>query len=180
MSAGAAPCRPHAAVYDAGPYKVLKRGPKHFTIQVGLRQEVISVDCLKPHLGATPVAPAQPPARGCPRTASRGSHCWRGHVEARKIHEHASTKNPQDCFITLYKHVGGFIRQLYCTIALTESELGASLFEIAQSLLALERTFILGAMALSKTKSDEQTDIIQIMSGSLMSNIRTKERSKNG
>ena len=31
-----------------------------------------------------------------------------------------------------------------------------------------------------RAKSDEQTDIIQILSGSLMSDIRTKERSKNG
>ena len=35
------------------------------------------------------------------------------------------------------------------------SELGASLFEIAQSLFALERAFILEAMALSKKKSEE-------------------------
>ena len=55
------------------------------------------------------------------------------------------------------------------------SELGASLFEIA-----LEGTFILGAMALNKKKSDERTDIIQILSGSLMSVKRTKQRSKNG
>ena len=33
------------------------------------------------------------------------------------------------------------------------SELGISLFEIAQLLFALERTFILGAMALLETKS---------------------------
>ena len=49
-----------------------------------------------------------------------------------------------------------------------------------KSLFALERTFILGAMVLSKKKSDVRTDIIQIMSGLLMSDIRTKERSKNG
>ena len=35
-------------------------------------------------------------------------------------------------------------------------ELGISLFEIAQSLFALERTFILGAMALLETKSGAQ------------------------
>ena len=35
-------------------------------------------------------------------------------------------------------------------------ELGTSLFEIAQSLFALERTLILGAMALSKNNSEEQ------------------------
>jgi len=38
------------------------------------------------------------------------------------------------------------------------SELGTSLFEIAQSLFALERTFILGAMALLETKRNERTD----------------------
>ena len=36
----------------------------------------------------------------------------------------------------------------YCT-----AELGISLFEIAQSLFALERTFIVGAMALLEAKS---------------------------
>jgi len=36
------------------------------------------------------------------------------------------------------------------------AELGASLFEIAQSLFVLERTFILGAMALNKNKSEER------------------------
>ena len=35
-------------------------------------------------------------------------------------------------------------------------ELGASLFEIAQSLFALVRTLILGAMALSKNKRKER------------------------
>jgi len=54
------------------------------------------------------------------------------------------------------------------------------LFEIAQPLFAIEQTFILGVMALNKKKSEERTDIIKILSGSLMSNIRTKERSKNG
>ena len=36
------------------------------------------------------------------------------------------------------------------------AELGTSLFEIAESLLALQRTFILGAMALLETKSKGQ------------------------
>ena len=35
------------------------------------------------------------------------------------------------------------------------SELGASLFEIAQLLFALEQTMILGAMALNEKKSEE-------------------------
>ena len=41
-------------------------------------------------------------------------------------------------------------------IGMSFAELGASLFEIAQSLFALERTFSLGAMALSKKKSEER------------------------
>ena len=36
------------------------------------------------------------------------------------------------------------------------AELGALLFEIAQLLFALEQTFILGAMAANKKKSEEQ------------------------
>ena len=60
------------------------------------------------------------------------------------------------------------------------AELGASLFEITQSLFALKRTFILGAMALDKNKSDERSDKIQILSGLLMSDIRIKEHSKKG
>jgi len=51
------------------------------------------------------------------------------------------------------------------------------LFEIA--LFSL-KTKILGAIALDKKKSEEQTDKIQILSGSLMSNITKKECSKNG
>jgi len=37
-----------------------------------------------------------------------------------------------------------------------EAELGASLFEIAQSLIALEQTCILGTMALQEKKSEER------------------------
>ena len=62
------------------------------------------------------------------------------------------------------------------------SELGTSLFEIAQLLFALERTFILGAMALLETKSEAlwANWQNQISSGPLMSDIRIKERRKNG
>jgi len=51
-----------------------------------------------------------------------------------------------------------------------------------KSLFALERTLILGAMALLKKKSDERraNRQYQILSGSLISNIKKKERSKNG
>ena len=50
----------------AGPYKVLSREPKFFLIEVGKRQEIVSIDRLKPHLGPTPVTAATPPSRGRP------------------------------------------------------------------------------------------------------------------
>jgi hypothetical protein len=53
----------------SGPYKVLvpRLGPKVFRLQVGEREETVSIDCLKPHWGTAPVQPAQPPSRGRPR-----------------------------------------------------------------------------------------------------------------
>ena len=51
--------------YD-GPFRVLSRTPKYFKIQVGPREEVISVDRLKPHRGATVPVPAQLRPRGRP------------------------------------------------------------------------------------------------------------------
>ncbi len=46
----------------SGPYRVLASGPKVFRLQVGKREETVSIDRLKPHRGAAPVQPAQPPA----------------------------------------------------------------------------------------------------------------------
>ncbi len=60
---GAVP--PLSALYS-GPYKVLASGPKVFRLQVGEREDSVSIDRLKPHRGAAPVQPAQPPARGPP------------------------------------------------------------------------------------------------------------------
>jgi len=51
----------------AGPFRVLRRGPKFFTLRMGQREETVSVDRLKPHLGLSPSAPAEPPLRGRPR-----------------------------------------------------------------------------------------------------------------
>ena len=61
-----------------------------------------------------------------------------------------------------------------------DPELGTSLFEIAQSLFALEWTFILGVMALFETKSEAQWANWQnqILCGPLKSDIRIKERRK--
>jgi transposase InsO family protein len=49
-----------------GPFRVLQRGSKVFRLQVGSREEDISVDRLKPHLGAAPAAVAVLPRRGRP------------------------------------------------------------------------------------------------------------------
>jgi len=49
-----------------GPFAVVSRSSKVFKLQVGDRQESVSVDRLKPHLGSSPVIPAAPPARGRP------------------------------------------------------------------------------------------------------------------
>ena len=53
-----------------GPFRVKERAPKFFKLEVGGREEVVSVDRLKPHLGKAPVAAAQPPARGRPSKPS--------------------------------------------------------------------------------------------------------------
>jgi hypothetical protein len=77
----------------SGPYRVISRGEKTFHVDIGGRNEVISADRLKPHLGQAPVQPASPPKRGRPpappqrwgrrpRTASRvavtGGPRWGG------------------------------------------------------------------------------------------------------
>ena len=61
-------------------------------------------------------------------------------------------KNPVDMVLFLLEIMPSkYKRVLYGT-----TELGTSLFEIVQSLFALERTLILGAMALLKKKSEAQ------------------------
>ncbi len=57
--------KPLAAPY-AGPYLVVSKGTKTFTIQVGQRQEIVSVDRLKPHTGLGPISPAEAASRGRP------------------------------------------------------------------------------------------------------------------
>ncbi len=61
-----------APLYE-GPYKVVKRSPKYFRVDIGGRVEAVSLDRLKPHLGSSGVTPAVPPSWGTrrrPRTAS--------------------------------------------------------------------------------------------------------------
>jgi transposase InsO family protein len=53
-----------------GPYRVLEKSQKFFSLEVGGRTEVVSVDRLKPHLGKAPISPALPPQRGRPRGRS--------------------------------------------------------------------------------------------------------------
>jgi hypothetical protein len=75
---------PLAAQY-AGPYLVLERGPKVFKLRVGDREEAVSVDGIKPHLGAASLIPAAPPPRGQPpglhdgrsyaTVVTRGGYC---------------------------------------------------------------------------------------------------------
>ena len=51
---------PLAPLY-AGPYRVLSHSPRTFKLQVGPREEVVSVQCLKPAVTSDDQAPAQPP-----------------------------------------------------------------------------------------------------------------------
>jgi hypothetical protein len=63
---------PLAALY-VGPYEVLERTDKYFRLSVGGREEAVSIDRLKPHLGVGPFSAALPAARGRPPTpAPRG------------------------------------------------------------------------------------------------------------
>ena len=59
-----APGPPLSPLYD-GPYQVVASGPKFFTLQIGGRQDTVSIDRLKPCL-ASEVDPATPPRRGRP------------------------------------------------------------------------------------------------------------------
>jgi len=56
---------PLAPCYS-GPYKVLSKSPKSFTLDLGGYPEVVSIDRLKPHSGPSPAPAADPPRRGRP------------------------------------------------------------------------------------------------------------------
>jgi hypothetical protein len=62
----------------SGPYRVISRGEKTFHVDIGGRDEVISADRLKPHLGQAPVQPAEPPRRGRPPASPSGGVGGRG------------------------------------------------------------------------------------------------------
>ena len=50
-----------------GPYLVLRRSEKFFILQIGDKQDSVSVDRLKPVFSSNPVVPGLPPVRGRPR-----------------------------------------------------------------------------------------------------------------
>ncbi len=54
---------PLAPLY-MGPYEVLERVDKFFWLAVGGREETVSIDCLKLHLGVGPFSAALPAAPG--------------------------------------------------------------------------------------------------------------------
>jgi hypothetical protein len=52
---------------------VIQAGEKTFHLAIGGREEVVSVDRLKPHLGLAPLLPAVPARRGRPPLLQPGS-----------------------------------------------------------------------------------------------------------
>jgi transposase InsO family protein len=56
---------PLAHKYD-GPYKVKKKCDKYFVIQIGEKEDSVSVDRLKPYTAAQQISAAAPPRRGRP------------------------------------------------------------------------------------------------------------------
>ncbi len=57
----------------AGPYEVLEPGEKTFLIRIGNREDRVSVDRLKPHLGKEPVQPAAPRRHGQPKNVQEAA-----------------------------------------------------------------------------------------------------------
>ena len=49
----------------SGHYKVLEKGPKYFRFDIGGKDTVVTVECLKPHIGAAGTTPAAPQRWGC-------------------------------------------------------------------------------------------------------------------
>ena len=63
VAAGGGAKSPLSPAYS-GPYAVISRFPKYFILDMGDRQEFVSVDRLKPHLGSDIFTPAVAPCRG--------------------------------------------------------------------------------------------------------------------
>ena len=64
-------CAPHTRPYD-GPYRVKKRDAKYFVLQVGSKEQVVSVDRLKPAFGFADPEPKQHSSRAAARPPARG------------------------------------------------------------------------------------------------------------
>ena len=58
--------KPTLAPRYRGPYLVVDKQSKYFRLQIGSKQDSVSVDRLKPVYGDTPIVPALPPPRGRP------------------------------------------------------------------------------------------------------------------
>jgi len=71
----------------SGPYKVLRRGPKVFHIEVGGVEQIVTVDRLKPHLGAAAADPAAPPKWGRPPAARAAPAATEGPTRSREAQE---------------------------------------------------------------------------------------------
>jgi hypothetical protein len=56
---------PLASKYE-GPYKVIRKCEKYFVIEMGDKEDSVSVDRLKPYTALGEVSPAVPPRRGRP------------------------------------------------------------------------------------------------------------------
>jgi len=54
---------PLSSLYE-GPFEVIERSPKYYVVKLGEKLDRVSVDRLKPYLGADSPVPAQPPVRG--------------------------------------------------------------------------------------------------------------------
>jgi transposase InsO family protein len=54
----------------SGPYRVVTRTPKYFTLDIGGQQQAVTVDRLKPHTGTAAATPAAAPRRGRPPAAA--------------------------------------------------------------------------------------------------------------
>jgi hypothetical protein len=67
---------PSLAQRYSGPFVVLERNAKTFRLAVGSREEVVSVDRLKPHLGTLSTSSAVPPRRGRPPPKFSATQMW--------------------------------------------------------------------------------------------------------
>lgn len=71
--------KPLQQPYD-GPFKIIKRTDKHFTLQMNNREDVVSIDRLKPAYIDSPISsdsttlPDSPPSSTTPRTTKSGRH----------------------------------------------------------------------------------------------------------